>query len=62
MNFSKKERLFFLCAAAGRAYWAANLFHITSVQGREGVVFVDGFFEPQALQSLARMTQSGKNA
>jgi hypothetical protein len=37
--------------------------NITSVQGGQGVVFVDfGFLEPQALQSLAQMTQSGEKA
>ena len=35
--------------------------NFTAVQGGQGVVFVDfGFLEPQALQSLAQMTQSGK--
>jgi len=34
--------------------------NFTSVQGGQGVVFVDfGFLEPQAMQALARMTQSG---
>jgi hypothetical protein len=37
--------------------------NFTAVQGGQGVVFVDfGFLEPQALQSLARMTQSGEKA
>lgn len=37
--------------------------NFTAVQGGQGVVFVDfGFLEPQALQSLARMTQSAEKA
>lgn len=37
--------------------------NFTAVQGGQGVVFVDfGFLEPQALQSLARMAQSGEKA
>ena len=35
--------------------------NFTAVQGGQGVVFVDfGFLEPQAMQTLARMTQSGE--
>ena len=35
--------------------------NFTAVQGGQGVVFVDfGFLEPQALNSLAQMTQAGK--
>lgn len=35
--------------------------NFTAVQDGEGIVFIDfGFLEPQAMQALARMTQSGK--
>lgn len=35
--------------------------NFTAVQGGQGVVFVDfGFLEPQAMQTLARLTQSGE--
>ena len=34
--------------------------NFTAVQGGQGVIFVDfGFLEPQAMQALAKMTQSG---
>ena len=37
--------------------------NFTAVQGGQGVVFVDfGFLEPQAMQALAKMTQSGEKA
>ena len=35
--------------------------NFTAVQGGQGVVFVDfGFLEPQAMQTLARLSQSGE--
>ena len=35
--------------------------NFTAVQGGQGVVFVDfGFLEPQAMQALAKMKQSGE--
>ena len=35
--------------------------NFTAVQGGQGVIFVDfGFLEPQAMQSLARLKQSGE--